>query len=35
MEYDRYGISDRTATSFASAVLQGFGIVHEGEATHV
>ncbi|GBM25465.1 hypothetical protein AVEN_261580-1 [Araneus ventricosus] len=32
---DRYGISDRTATSFASAVLQDIGIVHEGEASHV
>ncbi|GBN23536.1 hypothetical protein AVEN_190534-1, partial [Araneus ventricosus] len=34
MECDRYGISDRTATSFASAVLQDWnnwtgGIVHE------
>ncbi|GBN47035.1 hypothetical protein AVEN_123262-1 [Araneus ventricosus] len=35
MECDRYGVSDRTATSFASAVLQGIGIVHEGEASHV
>ncbi|GBN27790.1 hypothetical protein AVEN_261877-1 [Araneus ventricosus] len=35
MEYDRYGVSDRTATSFASAVLQDTGIAHEGEASHV
>ncbi|GBM18410.1 hypothetical protein AVEN_72748-1 [Araneus ventricosus] len=35
MECDRYGIPDRTATSFASAVPQGIGIVHEGEASHV
>ncbi|GBN06017.1 hypothetical protein AVEN_84364-1 [Araneus ventricosus] len=35
MECDRYGVSDRTATSFASAVLQGTGIAHEGEASHV
>ncbi|GBM85931.1 hypothetical protein AVEN_97551-1 [Araneus ventricosus] len=35
MEYDRYGISDRAAASFASAVLQDIGIVHEGEASHV
>ncbi|GBM10279.1 Glutamate receptor ionotropic, delta-1 [Araneus ventricosus] len=33
MECDRYGISDRAAASFASAVLQG--TVHEGEASHV
>ncbi|GBM70949.1 hypothetical protein AVEN_112003-1 [Araneus ventricosus] len=32
---DRYGVSDRTAASFASAVLQDIGIVHEGEASHV
>ncbi|GBO46899.1 hypothetical protein AVEN_32879-1 [Araneus ventricosus] len=35
MECDRYEISDKTATSFASAVLQGIGIVHEGKASHV
>ncbi|GBN63304.1 hypothetical protein AVEN_189984-1 [Araneus ventricosus] len=35
MECDRYGVSDRTATLFASAVLQDIGIVHEGEASHV
>ncbi|GBM60308.1 hypothetical protein AVEN_108096-1 [Araneus ventricosus] len=35
MECDRYGVSDRTATSFASAVLQVIGIAHEGEASHV
>ncbi|GBM49042.1 hypothetical protein AVEN_153554-1 [Araneus ventricosus] len=35
MECDRYGVSDRTATSFASAVLQDIGIVHEGQASHV
>ncbi|GBN28356.1 hypothetical protein AVEN_181691-1 [Araneus ventricosus] len=35
MECDRYGVSDRTATSFASAVLQDTAIVHEGEASHV
>ncbi|GBN24777.1 hypothetical protein AVEN_11509-1 [Araneus ventricosus] len=35
MECDRYGVSDRTATSFASAVLQDIGIVHEGKASHV
>ncbi|GBN00588.1 hypothetical protein AVEN_140706-1 [Araneus ventricosus] len=35
MECDRCGVSDRTATSFASAVLQDIGIVHEGEASHV
>ncbi|GBN57274.1 hypothetical protein AVEN_47481-1 [Araneus ventricosus] len=35
MECDRYGVSDRTATSFASAVLQDIGIAHEGEASHV
>ncbi|GBN70057.1 hypothetical protein AVEN_164401-1 [Araneus ventricosus] len=35
MECDRYGVSDRTATSFANAVLQDIGIVHEGEASHV
>ncbi|GBM94391.1 hypothetical protein AVEN_264632-1 [Araneus ventricosus] len=34
-ECDRYGISDRTATLFASAVLQDIGIVQEGEASHV
>ncbi|GBM52820.1 hypothetical protein AVEN_85632-1 [Araneus ventricosus] len=34
MECDQYGVSDRTATSFASAVLQDIGIVHEGEASH-
>ncbi|GBO44875.1 hypothetical protein AVEN_103718-1 [Araneus ventricosus] len=34
IECDRYGISDRTATAFASAVLQDIGIVHEGEASH-
>ncbi|GBN95836.1 hypothetical protein AVEN_74016-1 [Araneus ventricosus] len=34
-ECDRYGISDRTATAFASALLQDIGIVHEGEASHV
>ncbi|GBM81967.1 hypothetical protein AVEN_76132-1 [Araneus ventricosus] len=32
-ESDRYGISDRAATSIASAVLQD--IVHEGETSHV
>ncbi|GBL98962.1 hypothetical protein AVEN_188268-1 [Araneus ventricosus] len=32
---DRYGISDRLAASFASAVLQDIGIVHEGETSHV
>ncbi|GBN19941.1 hypothetical protein AVEN_35915-1 [Araneus ventricosus] len=35
MECDRYGVSDRTATLFASVVLQDIGIVHEGEASHV
>ncbi|GBM18857.1 hypothetical protein AVEN_137240-1 [Araneus ventricosus] len=35
MECDRYEVSDRTATLFASAVLQDIGIVHEGEASHV
>ncbi|GBM42823.1 hypothetical protein AVEN_98762-1 [Araneus ventricosus] len=35
MECDRYGVSDRTATLFASAVLQDIGIVHESEASHV
>ncbi|GBN37654.1 hypothetical protein AVEN_207378-1 [Araneus ventricosus] len=35
MECDRYGVSDRTATLFASAVLQDIGIVHEGEASQV
>ncbi|GBM06857.1 hypothetical protein AVEN_173610-1 [Araneus ventricosus] len=35
MECDRYGISDRVAASFASAVLQDTGIVREGEASHV
>ncbi|GBM86845.1 hypothetical protein AVEN_225066-1 [Araneus ventricosus] len=34
-ECDRYGISDREAASFASAVLQDVGIVHEGETSHV
>ncbi|GBM98137.1 hypothetical protein AVEN_229777-1 [Araneus ventricosus] len=34
-ECDRYGISDREAASFASAVLQDIGIVHEGENSHV
>ncbi|GBN15307.1 hypothetical protein AVEN_6594-1 [Araneus ventricosus] len=34
-ECDRYGISDRAAASFASAVLQDIGIGHEGEASHV
>ncbi|GBL76350.1 hypothetical protein AVEN_112405-1 [Araneus ventricosus] len=34
MECDQYGVSDRTSTSFASAVLQDIGIVHEGEASH-
>ncbi|GBM03200.1 hypothetical protein AVEN_70614-1 [Araneus ventricosus] len=29
-ECDRYGISDRVADSFASAVLQDIGIIHEG-----
>ncbi|GBM99978.1 hypothetical protein AVEN_187272-1 [Araneus ventricosus] len=31
----RYGISDRKATSFAIAVLQDIGIVHEREPSHV
>ncbi|GBM86782.1 Zinc finger protein 436 [Araneus ventricosus] len=35
MECDCYGISDRAAASFASAVLQDIGIVHEGETSHV
>nr|GBO35835.1 hypothetical protein AVEN_256044-1 [Araneus ventricosus]GBO35836.1 hypothetical protein AVEN_258569-1 [Araneus ventricosus]GBO35839.1 hypothetical protein AVEN_82867-1 [Araneus ventricosus] len=35
MECDRYGVSDGTATLFASVVLQDIGIVHEGEASHV
>ncbi|GBL80254.1 hypothetical protein AVEN_92190-1 [Araneus ventricosus] len=35
MECDRYGVADRTVTSFANAVLQDIGIVHEGEASHV
>ncbi|GBM27352.1 hypothetical protein AVEN_120941-1 [Araneus ventricosus] len=34
-ECDRYGISDRAAASFASAVLQDIGIVNEGETSHV
>ncbi|GBM51049.1 hypothetical protein AVEN_123865-1 [Araneus ventricosus] len=34
-ECDQYGISDRTAASFASAVLKDIGIVHEGETSHV
>ncbi|GBN55653.1 hypothetical protein AVEN_191716-1 [Araneus ventricosus] len=34
-ECDRYGISDREVASFASAVLQDIGIVHEGETSHV
>ncbi|GBM37301.1 hypothetical protein AVEN_266399-1 [Araneus ventricosus] len=34
-ECDRYGISDREVASFASAVLQDVGIVHEGETSHV
>ncbi|GBM16119.1 hypothetical protein AVEN_163142-1 [Araneus ventricosus] len=34
-ECDRYGISDRAAASFASAVLHDIGIVYEGEASHV
>ncbi|GBO39424.1 hypothetical protein AVEN_125780-1 [Araneus ventricosus] len=34
-ECDRYGISDRAAAPFASAVLQDIGIAHEGEASHV
>ncbi|GBL81667.1 hypothetical protein AVEN_93452-1 [Araneus ventricosus] len=34
-ECDRYGISDRKAASFASAVSQDIGIVHEGEPSHV
>ncbi|GBM27460.1 hypothetical protein AVEN_59911-1 [Araneus ventricosus] len=34
MECDRYGISDRIATSF-SAVLQDIGIIHEGETSHM
>ncbi|GBM16057.1 hypothetical protein AVEN_163103-1 [Araneus ventricosus] len=34
-ECDRYRISDRDAASFASAVLQDIGIVHEDEASHV
>ncbi|GBM53257.1 hypothetical protein AVEN_128423-1 [Araneus ventricosus] len=34
-ECDRYGISDRAAVSFANAVLQDIGIVHEGETSHV
>ncbi|GBM04814.1 hypothetical protein AVEN_20244-1 [Araneus ventricosus] len=34
-ECERYGISDRTAASFASAVLQDIEIVHEGETSHV
>ncbi|GBM13597.1 hypothetical protein AVEN_124004-1 [Araneus ventricosus] len=32
-EYDRYGISDRGAASFTSAVLQDIGIVNEGETS--
>ncbi|GBM79614.1 hypothetical protein AVEN_236361-1 [Araneus ventricosus] len=35
MECDRSGVSDRTATSFASVVLQDIGIVHEDEASYV
>ncbi|GBM71664.1 hypothetical protein AVEN_268967-1 [Araneus ventricosus] len=35
MECDRYGVSDRTAASFASAVLQDIGIAHEGETSNV
>ncbi|GBM62657.1 hypothetical protein AVEN_257260-1 [Araneus ventricosus] len=34
-ECDRYGISDRAAASFASAVLQDIVIVNEGETSHV
>ncbi|GBM16091.1 hypothetical protein AVEN_163128-1 [Araneus ventricosus] len=34
-EWDRYGISDRAAASFASAVSHDIGIVYEGEASHV
>ncbi|GBO37664.1 hypothetical protein AVEN_229196-1 [Araneus ventricosus] len=34
-ECDRCGISDRAAASFAGAVLQDIGIVHEGETARV
>ncbi|GBN34315.1 hypothetical protein AVEN_119939-1 [Araneus ventricosus] len=34
-ECDQYGILDRAAASIANAVLQDFGIVHEGETSHV
>ncbi|GBN33007.1 hypothetical protein AVEN_86516-1 [Araneus ventricosus] len=34
-EWDRYGISNRAAPSFASSVSQDIGIVYEGVTSHV